>query len=67
VLAAAVMSVLLLSCAFAHANQAVASSGSGAPPVAPKGGAQTIGITRSGSQPSLEGPAEYFTDTRGTS
>jgi len=45
----------------AHANQARAASVSGAPTVASSEDSQTIGITRSGSQPSGKGPAEYFT------
>ena len=60
-LAATVMSLLLLASASAHANQARAASGSGAPPVASSEDSQTISITRSGSQPSGKGPAEYFT------
>ena len=60
-LAATLMSLFLLALAFAHANQARAASGSGAPPVASSEDSQTISITRSGSQPSGKGPAEYFT------
>ncbi len=60
-LAATVMSLLLLASASAHANQARAASGSGAPPVASSEDSQTISITRSGSRPSGKGPAEYFT------
>ncbi len=60
-LAATVMSLFLLALTFAHANQARAASGSGAPPVASSQDSQTISITRSGSQPSGKGPAEYFT------
>jgi quercetin dioxygenase-like cupin family protein len=40
-----------------HAKEARATSGS----VASSEGSQTISITRSGSQPSTKGPAEYFT------
>src|SRR5271157_496653 len=60
-LAATVMSLFLLASAFAHANQARAASGPGAPPVASSEDSQTISITRGGSQPSGKGPAEYFT------
>jgi quercetin dioxygenase-like cupin family protein len=60
-LAATVMSLFLLASASAHANQARAGSGSGAPPVASSEDSRTISITRSGSQPSGKGPAEYFT------
>jgi quercetin dioxygenase-like cupin family protein len=60
-LAAMVMSLFLLASASAHANQARAASGSGAPPVASSEDSPTISITRSGSQPSGKGPAEYFT------
>ena len=49
-LAATVMSLSLLASAYAQANQA-------------SEGSQTITITRSGSQPSGKGPAEYFTGT----
>jgi quercetin dioxygenase-like cupin family protein len=60
-LAATVMSLFLLASASAHANQARAASGSGAPQAASSEDSQTIKITRSGSQPSRKGPAEYFT------
>ena len=59
--AATVMSLFLLASAFAQANQARAASGPDAPPVALSEDSQTISITRSGSQPSNKGPAEYFT------
>jgi quercetin dioxygenase-like cupin family protein len=62
-LAATVMSLFLLASASAHANQARAASGSGAPLVASSEDSQTIRITRSGSQPSAKGSAEYFTGT----
>jgi quercetin dioxygenase-like cupin family protein len=48
-LGATVMSLFLLA------------SASGAPPVDSSEDSQTISITRSGSQPSRKGPAEYFT------
>jgi quercetin dioxygenase-like cupin family protein len=60
-LAATIMSLFLLASASAHANQARAASGSGAPPVASNEDSQTISVTRSGSQPSVKGPSEYFT------
>ena len=60
-LAATVVSLSLLASASAHANQAGAASGSGASSTASVQDAQTITITRSGSQPSRQGPAEYFT------
>jgi quercetin dioxygenase-like cupin family protein len=44
-----------------HAKQARAASESVASPAASSEGSQTIRITRSGSQPSTKGPAEYFT------
>ena len=62
-LAATVMSIFLLASASTHTNQARAASGSGTPPVASCEDSQTIRITRSGSQPSGKGPAEYFTGT----
>ncbi len=60
-LAATVVSLFLLALASTRANEARAASGSGAPPVASSEDSQTISITRSGSQPSAKGPAEYFT------
>jgi quercetin dioxygenase-like cupin family protein len=60
-LAATVMSLFLLVLASAHANEARAASESGASPVASSEDSQTISITRTGSQPSAKGPAEYFT------
>jgi len=60
-LAATVMSLLLLASAFAETNQPGTASGSGALPIASGQDSQTITITRSGSQPSRKGPAEYFT------
>ena len=57
------ISLSLLASALALANQARAASGSGASPVASSEDSQTISITRSGSQPSSKGPAEYFTGT----
>jgi quercetin dioxygenase-like cupin family protein len=60
-LTATVMSLFLLASASAHANQARAASGSGAPPVASSEDSPTISITRSGSQPSRKGVGQYFT------
>jgi 4-carboxymuconolactone decarboxylase len=60
-LAATVLSLALLASASAQTNQAGAASGAGAAPTAPVQDLQTITITRSGAQPSQEGPAEYFT------
>jgi quercetin dioxygenase-like cupin family protein len=60
-LATTVISLALLASASAHANQAGAAFGSGAALAASVQDAQTITITRSGSQPSRQGPAEYFT------
>ena len=59
-LAATVMSLFLLASASTRANEAIAASGSGAPPVASHEDSQTVSITRSGSQPSSKGSAEYF-------
>jgi len=60
-LAATVMSLSLLASASAQTNQAGAASGTDAAPAAPVQDAQAIKITRSGSQPSRQGPAENFT------
>jgi 4-carboxymuconolactone decarboxylase len=54
-LAATVISLSLLASASAQTNQAGAASGSGVQD------SQTIKISRSGSQPSRQGPAENFT------
>lgn len=51
-LATTVMSVSLLALGLAYAGQTQVSFGDGA---------QTVQITRNGSQPSTEGQAEYFT------
>jgi quercetin dioxygenase-like cupin family protein len=59
--AATVMSLSLLASACAGANQARVASGSYAPLAASSKQAQTITITRSGSQPSRQAPAQYFT------
>jgi len=55
-LIATVISLFLLAWASAPANRARAASGSDAPP-----DSKTMNITRSGSQPSSMGSAEYFT------
>jgi 4-carboxymuconolactone decarboxylase len=60
-LAATVMSLSLLASTYAQTNQAGAASGSGAAPAASTQDSQAIQITRSGSQPSRQGPAENFT------
>ena len=60
-LAATVMSFLLFASAFAQSNQPAIVSGAGASPTASSENSQTISITRSGSQPSAKGSAEYFT------
>jgi len=58
---ATVILLSLLASASAQANQAGAAEGSGAPQTAPMQDSQTINITRSGSVPSRNGPAENFT------
>jgi 4-carboxymuconolactone decarboxylase len=60
-LAATVLALSLLASASGQANQAGAASGSGAAPTVSVHDAQTITITRSGSQLSRQGPAENFT------
>ncbi len=60
-LAATVISFSLFASAYAQANQAGVASGSGAAPVASVQDSQTIKITRNGSQPSRQAPAENFT------
>ncbi len=60
-IAATVTSLALLASAGAQTNQPQAASGTGAPPIASVQDSQTITITRSGSQLSRKGPAEYFT------
>ena len=61
-LATMIMSLLLLASAPSLSDQARAA-GSGAPPVASVKDSLTISITRAGSQPSAQGPAEHFTGT----
>jgi 4-carboxymuconolactone decarboxylase len=60
-LTATVMSLSLVASACAGANQARVASGSYAPSAASSYQAQTITITRSGSRPSRQAPAQYFT------
>jgi quercetin dioxygenase-like cupin family protein len=60
-LATTVMSLSLLALVPAHADRARAASESRDPQVAASKDSQTITITRSGSQPSVRGSAEYFT------
>src|SRR5437773_8061080 len=60
-LAATFMSLSLLASACAGASQARVGSGSYAPSAALDTQAQKITITRSGSQPSRQAPAQYFT------
>ncbi len=59
--AATAMSLLLLASVSADERQARAASGQGASPGAPSEGMQTISISRSGSQLSSKGSADYFT------
>jgi quercetin dioxygenase-like cupin family protein len=60
-LVATALSLCLLASAFAQSNQRGGASGSGAAPSAPAQDSQRIKITRSGSHPSRQGPAENFT------
>ena len=60
-LTATVISLSLLASASAQANPAGAAEGFGAAQTAPMQDSQTINITRSGSVPSRNGPAENFT------
>ncbi len=62
-LAATVMSLFLFASAFAQTNQPGTASGPSFSPAASSGNSQTITITRSGSQPSAKGSAEYFIGT----
>jgi quercetin dioxygenase-like cupin family protein len=57
---ATVISLSLIASAIAHA-QAQAAAGSGVGPTSSLQGSQTIRISRSGSQPSSNGPVEHFT------
>jgi 4-carboxymuconolactone decarboxylase len=60
-LTATAVSLFVLAAASAHATEATAASGAGGHPAVSHEDAQTITITRSGSQPSGKGPAAYFT------
>jgi len=60
-LAATAMSFSLLASASAQTSQAGAASRAGAAPAASAQDARAIRITRSGSQPPRQGPAENFT------
>ena len=60
-LVAMVMSVALLASACSHSNQGRAVAGSDAASATLREPSQAITITRSGSQPSRQGPAENFT------
>ncbi len=60
-LTATAISLFVLALASAHAHEATASSGAGGHPAVSNEDAPTITITRSGSQPSSTGPAQYFT------
>jgi quercetin dioxygenase-like cupin family protein len=57
----AAMSLLVLASATVRADDATQSGANDAPAAASSEDSQTIRIVRSGSQPSREGPAEYFT------
>ncbi len=60
-LAATALSLSLLVWAFGQSNQTGGASGAGAAPSAPAEDSQMIKITRRGSQPSRQGPAENST------
>jgi quercetin dioxygenase-like cupin family protein len=60
-LPATMLSLSLIASVTAQANQSGAPSGANAASTAPSQTSQAISITRSGSQPSAKGPAEYFT------
>ena len=60
-LTATIISVSLLTSACAGANQPRVATGSYAPSAASSKQSQTITITRSGSQPSRQAKAQYFT------
>jgi quercetin dioxygenase-like cupin family protein len=55
------ISLLVLASATVRADDATQSGANDAPAVASNEESQTIRIVRSGSQPSRDGPAEYFT------
>jgi quercetin dioxygenase-like cupin family protein len=60
-LTATAISLFLLASAPAQASEASAASGAGGHPAVSPAEAPTITITRSGSQPSSKGSAQYFT------
>ncbi len=60
-LATTVIALSLLLSGCANENRRGAASGSGAPKAVASEDSRTMKITRSGSQPSRQGPAEYFT------
>jgi len=60
-LTAAAGSLFVLASPSARPEEATASSRAGGHPAELTQGSQTMIITRSGSQPSSQGPAEYFT------
>ena len=60
-LTATVISLVVLASASAHATEAPVASGAGGRLAVSHADAQTITITRSGSQPSRQGVGQYFT------
>lgn len=60
-LAATTLSLSLLASAFAQSNQTGTASSPGVAPSASAQDSQAIRIARRGTQPSRQGPAEYFT------
>jgi quercetin dioxygenase-like cupin family protein len=60
-LTATAIALVVLASASAHATEAPAASGAGGQPAVSHEDAQTITITRSGSQPSRKGVGQYFT------
>jgi quercetin dioxygenase-like cupin family protein len=58
---ATAISLVVLALAPAQASEAPAASGAGGHPAVSNADAQTITITRSGSQPSRKGASQYFT------
>jgi quercetin dioxygenase-like cupin family protein len=59
--AVTVLTLPLLALGCANPNRVGAAPGTGASSTGPVRDAKAISITRSGSQPSQKGPAEYFT------
>src|SRR5262245_5839689 len=60
-LTATAIALVVLALASAQATEATAASGAGGHPAVSNADAQTITITRSGSQPSRKGVGQYFT------